>query len=76
MAQRNLLKPFGAPQPPQKKFSAAEGGKFHRPVWGSLGTPNFLFSFFTAIEGTAPPEGERNPAEGGCFASVINQYTD
>ena len=26
-------------------------------------------SFFTVAEGAAPPEGEGNPAEGGCFAS-------
>ena len=29
-----------------------------------------IFSF-TAAEGFVPPEGERNPAKGGYFASII-----
>ena len=33
--------------------------------------PNF-FSI-TAAEGTAPPEGEGNPAEGVCSASIIKR---
>ena len=42
---------------------------------------NIFFSFFfyrrrsrlqMGAEGAAPPEGERNPAEGGCFASIDN----
>ena len=27
-------------------------------------------------EGAAPPEGEGYPAEGGCFASIIEEYTN
>ena len=46
--------------------------------WGAVGAlkfghrrhPKFYFQFFSAAEGAAPLEGERNPAEGGCFASI------
>ena len=37
-------------------------------TWGSWGAKLFFSS--TAGEGAAPPEGERNPAEGGYFASI------
>ena len=52
--------------------------------------PKFSFCFFyrrrgrrqmgaegtlkRGAKGTVPPEGERNPAEGGCFASFIQLY--
>ena len=39
-------------------------------LWGAEGAPNIFSNFFTAAEGAVPPEGERNPAEGGCFASL------
>ena len=35
--------------------------------------PKYIFTSVTAAEGAVPPEGERNPAEGGCFASTT-QY--
>ena len=80
MAQWIISKPFGAPQAPQicnffltppkaadpataifSSFTAAEGGCLQnggrrRPKGGT--------------KGAAAPEGERNRAEGGCFASI------
>ena len=61
--ERRLWCPFGKPPPPapvkeiRKKIGVPEAPQI------------FLFSF-TAAEGAAIPEGERNPAEGGCFASI------
>ena len=37
---------------------------------GGRRCPNFYFHSFTAAKGAPPPEGERNPAEGGCFADI------
>ena len=37
-------------------------------LWGACGAQFFFSS--TAAEGTDPLEGERNPAEGGCFVSI------
>ena len=36
---------------------------------GAVGAQIFFFSF-TAAEGTASPEGKRNPAEGWCYAII------
>ena len=53
---------------------------------GAIGAPNFFLFLLPppksvpngrhrhpkgGADGTAPPEDERNPAEGGCFASII-----
>ena len=56
--------------PPKAADSAA-------PSWApQIFVPYFLLPlpkvavFQMGAEGVAPPEGERNPAEGGCFASL------
>ena len=49
-------------------------------TWGASGDSIFFFLTATVgvAEDAAPPECERNPAEGGCFASlleyIINKY--
>ena len=59
--RRRTLK--GAPKPPETwdAKSARNLGRRRRP--------NFSVFSVTAAEGAVPPEGERNPAEGGYFAS-------
>ena len=69
MERVTFLKSFGVPMVPQIlfiyfSFTAAEGGGCPN---GRRGRPN------RGAEGATPPEGERNPAEGGCFASTT-QY--
>ena len=55
MERVKYLKPFGAPHVPQIFiFFAAEGGGFAK----------------RGAYGASPPEGDRNPAEGECFASI------
>ena len=70
MTPRQFFKTiWGAPgnpifflSPPQAADTAVPGG--------ALPAPQFLF-FFTTAESAAPPKGEGNPAEGGCFASHL-----
>jgi len=56
-------------------------GQVCKTIWGAAGAPIFFHLFIllsppkAAVsqmgpEGTAPPEGEGNPAEGECFASL------
>ena len=53
-------------------------------IWGAQGTPIYLFFIRNAAEGggfpnggrwrsedAAPPEGEGNAADGGCFQSLV-----
>ena len=63
MTLRKFLKLWGAAGAPNLyhiTFTAAEGGGFQNSRQRS---PN------GGAEGAAPPESERNPAEGGCYAS-------
>ena len=71
----------------RKIFIAVRGGGFRHPKWGAAGALNFYYFLLLlpppkaavsqmGAEGATAPEGEENPAEGGCFASIyIYIYT-
>ena len=52
-------------------------GQVSKTIWGAARAPNFIFIAAEGggfakrgVYGASPPEGDRNPAEGGCFASI------